>query len=108
MIESHHSEEKNISDGELTDSEVNKDYWFNVNEADESMIKKISSINRKEASTIQSSLDTPKLFVRAKTDEAFMSKSTRRQLTETIPTKEIFESDVETEGNWINDKQILV
>ena len=42
------------SEGEVTDTEVNKDYFFNTNEANESLVKKISSTHRNEPSQISS------------------------------------------------------
>ena len=51
---------KNISDGEVTESEVNADYWFNTNEANVSEIKNISSINRTSAPSVTNILNLQK------------------------------------------------
>ena len=54
LNESFEDDEEHDSEGEVSDNEVNKDYFFNTNEANESMVKKISSTHRHQPSIVSS------------------------------------------------------
>ena len=54
LNESFQDTDEHDSEGEVTDTEVNKDYFFNTNEANESLVKKISSTHRNQPSQVPS------------------------------------------------------